>query len=71
MWRAAASAMSSGRVLKAIAALGAGLWTMFTTVSNSTKLFGVRVLPIEALADATIDALFPKKHRARAALKVV
>jgi hypothetical protein len=32
---------------------------------------GVRVLPIDALAGATIDALFPKKHRARTAPKVV
>jgi hypothetical protein len=39
-WRAAASAVSSGRVLKAIAAFGAALWMMFTTVSNSAKLFG-------------------------------
>jgi hypothetical protein len=29
------------------------------------------VLPIDALAGATIDALFPKKHRARTAPKVV
>ena len=34
-WRAAASAVSSGRVLKAIAAFGAALWMMFTTVSNT------------------------------------
>jgi hypothetical protein len=31
----------------------------------------VRVLPIDALAGATIDALFPKKQRARTAPKVV
>jgi hypothetical protein len=27
----------------------------------------VRVLPIGALAGATVEALFPKKHRTRAA----
>ena len=26
---------------------------------------GVRVLPIDAVAEATVDALFPKKQRAR------
>jgi hypothetical protein len=38
--RAAASAVSSGRVLKAIVAFGAALWMMFTTVSNSARLLG-------------------------------
>ena len=39
-WRAAASAVSSGRVLNAITASGAALWMMLTTVSNSARLFG-------------------------------
>jgi hypothetical protein len=43
--RAAASAVSSGRVLKAIAAFGAALWTMFTTVSNNARLFGGSLRP--------------------------
>jgi hypothetical protein len=38
--RAAASAVSSGWVLKAIVAFGAALWMMFTTVSNSARLLG-------------------------------
>jgi hypothetical protein len=38
--RAAASAVSSGRVLNAIDALGAALWTALMTVSNSCRFFG-------------------------------
>jgi len=38
--RAAALAVSSGPVLNAMAALGAALWTAFTTVSNKSRLFG-------------------------------
>jgi hypothetical protein len=38
--RAAASALSSGRVLKAMAAAGAALWTAFTTASKSVKALG-------------------------------
>ena len=44
-WRAAASAVSSGCVLNAMAALGAALWTAFTTISNSGKLFGGSLRP--------------------------
>jgi len=36
--RAAASALSSGRVLNAITAAGATLWTALTTVSNTARL---------------------------------
>jgi hypothetical protein len=43
--RAAASAVSSGRVLKAIVAFGAALWMMFTTVSNSTRPLGGSRIP--------------------------
>jgi hypothetical protein len=43
--RAAASAVSSGRVLKAIVAFGAALWMMFTTVSNSTRPLGGSRMP--------------------------
>jgi hypothetical protein len=39
-WRAAASAVSSGRVLNAIVAPGAALWTALTTISNRARLFG-------------------------------
>jgi hypothetical protein len=35
--RAAASALSSGRLLKAIAAPGAPLWTALTTASNTSR----------------------------------
>jgi type IV secretory pathway TrbD component len=38
--RVAASAVSSGLVLNAIAAFGVALWTAFTTVSNKSRLFG-------------------------------
>jgi hypothetical protein len=44
-WRAAASAVSSGCVLNAIAASGAALWTAFTTISNSGRLFGGSLRP--------------------------
>jgi hypothetical protein len=44
-WRAAASAVSSGFVLKAIAAVGAALWMTFTTVSNSVRLLGGSLRP--------------------------
>lgn len=43
--RAAASAVSSGRVLKAIAAFGAALWMMFTTFSNNARLWGGSLRP--------------------------
>jgi len=43
--RPAASAVSSGRVLKAIAAFGAALWMMFTTDSNSARLLGGSLRP--------------------------
>jgi hypothetical protein len=43
--RAAASAVSSGRVLKAIAAFGAALWMMFTTISNNARLLGGSLRP--------------------------
>ena len=43
--RAAASAVSSGFVLKAIAALGAALWMALITVSNSSRLFGGSLRP--------------------------
>ena len=36
----AASAVSSGRVLNAIVAAGAALWTALTTISNRARLFG-------------------------------
>jgi hypothetical protein len=38
--RAAASAVSSGRVLNAMAALGAALWAALTILSNKSRLFG-------------------------------
>jgi hypothetical protein len=38
--RAAASAVSSGRVLNAMTTLGAALWTALTTLSNNSRLFG-------------------------------
>jgi hypothetical protein len=44
-WRAAAAAVSSGRVLKAIAAVGAALWITFTTVSNIGRLLGGSLRP--------------------------
>ena len=44
-WRAAASAVSSGCVLNAMAALGAALWMAFTTISNSGKFFGGSLRP--------------------------
>ncbi len=43
--RAAASAVSSGRVLHAIAASGAALWAALTTISNSGRLFGGSLRP--------------------------
>jgi predicted ABC-type transport system involved in lysophospholipase L1 biosynthesis ATPase subunit len=43
--RAAASAVSSGFVLNAIAALGAALWTALITLSNSSRLFGGSLRP--------------------------
>jgi hypothetical protein len=43
--RAAASAVSSGRVLNAIDVLGAALWTALITVSNSCRLFGGSLRP--------------------------
>src|SRR3974390_2305909 len=43
--RAAASALSSGRVLKAIAALGAALRMALMTTSNNTRLRGGRRTP--------------------------
>ena len=42
---AAASAVSSGRVLNAIVAFGAALWMMFTTVSNNARLLGGSLRP--------------------------
>jgi hypothetical protein len=36
--RAAASALSSGRVLKSMAAVGAALWTALTIASKSARL---------------------------------
>jgi hypothetical protein len=44
-WRASASAVSSGCVLNAMAALGAVLWTAFTTISKSGRLFGGSLRP--------------------------
>jgi hypothetical protein len=43
--RAAASALSSGRVLKAIAAPGAALWTALMTASNNARRRGGRRTP--------------------------
>lgn len=43
--RAAASAVSSGRVLNAIDALGAALRTALITVSSSDRLFGGSRMP--------------------------
>jgi transposase-like protein len=43
--RPAASAVSSGRVLKAMAQPGADLCTAFTTFSNSQRLFGGKRIP--------------------------
>ena len=43
--RAAASAVSSGRVLNAIAALGAALWIALITFSNSSRVFGGSLRP--------------------------
>jgi hypothetical protein len=43
--RAAASALSSGRVLKAMGAAGADLRTVLTTASNSTRCRGGRRTP--------------------------
>ena len=43
--RAAASALSSGRVLKAITALGAALWTALMTASNTGRRRGGRRTP--------------------------
>ena len=54
-WRAAVSAVSSGRVLNEIAAPGADLWTAFTTISNSGRLFGESSGPRRS----------PRSHRAR------
>src|SRR3979411_845942 len=53
-WRAAASAVSSGRVLNAIVALGAALWTALTTISNRGRLFGgiLRPPPITTQSSA-------------------
>ena len=43
--RAAASAVSSGRVLNAMDAFGAALCTVFTTVSSNDRLFGGSRIP--------------------------
>jgi hypothetical protein len=43
--RAAASAVSSGRVLNAMDALGAALCTALITVSSNARLFGGRRMP--------------------------
>jgi hypothetical protein len=43
--RAAASALSSGRVLNAMNAFGAALCTVFTTVSSNHRLFGGSRMP--------------------------
>jgi len=43
--RAAASALSSGRVLKAIVAPGAALWTALMTASNNARRLGGRRTP--------------------------
>src|ERR1700692_3617098 len=43
--RAAASAVSSGRVLNAMNAFGAALCTVFTTVSSNDRLFGGSRIP--------------------------
>src|SRR6266851_7930052 len=43
--RAAASAVSSGRVLKAMGVFGAALWMALMTVSSSHRLLGGRRIP--------------------------
>src|SRR5271157_5601809 len=43
--RAAAAPLSSGRVLKAMAACGAARWMAFTTASNRTSRLGGRRRP--------------------------